>query len=99
MSTPDPPPVRTDRLGGEGPVRVTARAPRAAGGDGGPPSFLRAGEFLVLLATVLAVLIAAAVADDLDAGRAWTLVTVLAAAYIVSRGLAKLGRQQDDRDV
>jgi hypothetical protein len=99
MSTPEPPPVRTDRLGGEGPVRVTARAPRSATGTGGAPSFLRSGEFLVLAASALAVLIAAAVADNLQAGRAWTLVTVLAAAYIVSRGLAKLGRQHDGEDL
>jgi hypothetical protein len=38
-----------------------------------------------------AILIAAAVSDSLGDVRAWTLVTVVAAAYIVSRGLAKAG--------
>ena len=44
----------------------------------------------------LAVLIAAAVADDFGAGAAWTLVTVLGAAYILSRGLAKYERPAED---
>ncbi len=34
-------------------------------------------------------LIAAAVAENFGSGAAWTLVSVLAAAYILSRGLAK----------
>lgn len=29
--------------------------------------------------------------DSLDAARIWTLVTVLASAYMISRGLAKAG--------
>jgi ABC-type uncharacterized transport system permease subunit len=37
------------------------------------------------------------VADDFGAGAAWTLVTVLASAYILSRGLAKYERDGDDR--
>jgi hypothetical protein len=87
------------RLGGDGPVRISARSgqsPDRGGRGGGIPSFLRGSEFLVLVAAVLAVLIATAFADNLDAGRAWTLVTVLASAYILSRGIAKLGRHSDE---
>lgn len=91
--------TRGERLGGEGPVRVTARSPQVGRRSGGGPGFLRAGEFLVLVAVALGVLIAAAIADDFGAARAWTLVTVLGAAYIVSRGLAKLGRGRDDEDL
>jgi len=40
---------------------------------------------------IAAILIAAAVSDSLGDVRAWTLVTVVAAAYIISRGLAKAG--------
>jgi hypothetical protein len=40
---------------------------------------------------IAAILVAAAVSDSLGDVRAWTLVTVVAAAYIVSRGLAKAG--------
>jgi hypothetical protein len=78
------------RLGGEGPVRVTARRPTTEGR--GTPDLLRATELIVLVALTLAVLIAAAFAGNFGAARAWTLVTVLGAAYILSRGLARLGR-------
>ena len=75
-------------------IRVS---PRGGGGGtspatrGGPnlPDLGVRSELLVLAAAVLAVLIAAAVADGFGAERAWTLVTVLAAAYILSRGLAR----------
>ena len=54
--------------------------------------FYLTSEFLATLAAIAAVLIAAAIADSFDAHRAWTLVTILAAAYVVSRGLSKIGR-------
>jgi hypothetical protein len=38
-----------------------------------------------------AILIATAVSDSLGDVRAWTLVAGVAAAYIISRGLAKAG--------
>ena len=44
---------------------------------------------MLLLAGVL--LIAAAASDSFDDNRAWTLVTVIGAAYILSRGIAKSG--------
>jgi hypothetical protein len=40
---------------------------------------------------IAAILIASAVSDSLDDVRAWTLVAGVAAAYIISRGLAKAG--------
>lgn len=46
-------------------------------------------ELVVLALTALAVLIAAAVADNFESASAWTLVTVLAVAYMLSRGFAK----------
>jgi hypothetical protein len=48
-------------------------------------------EFWAMVALILAVLIAAAISDSLDDVRAWTLVTVIGAAYILSRGFAKMG--------
>jgi hypothetical protein len=36
-------------------------------------------------------LIAAAASDSFDDNRAWTLVTIVVAAYILSRGVAKAG--------
>jgi len=58
----------------------------------GEKPFFLTSEFLTLLATIAAVVIAAAVADGFGAERAWTLVTVLAAAYMISRGLSKVAR-------
>jgi hypothetical protein len=48
-------------------------------------------EFWAMIVAIAALLIASAVSDAFDAVRAWTLVTVVAAAYIVSRGIAKAG--------
>jgi hypothetical protein len=66
--------------------------------------FFLTSEFIVWLITVIAVLIAAAVtkrgtggADVLDAGLAWTLVTVIGFAYIISRGISKAGTKYRDR--
>ena len=48
-------------------------------------------EFWAMLVLIAAVLIAAAVSDSLNDVRAWTLVTIIGAAYILSRGFAKMG--------
>jgi hypothetical protein len=48
-------------------------------------------EFWAMVAANAAILIAAAVSDSLDAGRAWTLVAAVTIGYMVSRGLAKSG--------
>ena len=40
---------------------------------------------------MLLLIISAAASDSFDDNRAWTLVTVVGAAYILSRGLAKSG--------
>ena len=55
-------------------------------------------EFWAMLGVIIATLIAAAVADNFDAPRAWTIVGFIAAAYIVSRGLAKVGTAHRDPD-
>lgn len=61
------------------------------------PSF-KTTELLTMLGIVAAILIAAASADNFDAPRAWTLVAVVASAYMVSRGLAKSGSRHVDTD-
>ena len=79
-----------ERLGGDAPVRFSARPatngaePPARPGKG-LPGFAVSIELVVFAAGVIAVLVAAAVDDGFGAERAWTLVTVLAAAFIVSR--------------
>jgi len=48
-------------------------------------------EFWTLLLLSALIFLAAAVSDSFDDNRAWTLVTIIGAAYILSRGLAKSG--------
>jgi hypothetical protein len=48
-------------------------------------------ELAVAVLTALAVLIASAIADDLDAHTAWQLVSYIAIGYMIARGLAKSG--------
>ena len=55
-------------------------------------------EFWAMVGVIVATLIAAAVADNFDAPRAWVIVGIVAAAYIVSRGLAKAGTAHRDVD-
>ena len=63
--------------------------------------FFKTSEFMVWLLTVVAILIAAAVtggddraADAFGASHAWTLVTALSFAYIISRGISKAGTKR-----
>jgi hypothetical protein len=51
-----------------------------------------------MIGVVAAILIASATADNFDAPRAWTLVAVVASAYMVARGLAKSGSRHVDND-
>jgi hypothetical protein len=53
--------------------------------------FFLTSEFLTLVVAVVGVLVAAAIVDDFEARWAWTLVTALCAAYMLSRGIAKAG--------
>ena len=80
-------------------IRVSPRSPSDAHGvtrsTGGPVSG-GAGralpvttELVIFAAVAVAILIAAAVAENFASPTAWAMVTVLAAAYILSRGLAK----------
>ena len=55
-------------------------------------------EFAAMVVLIAAILIASAVSDSLDDIRAWTLVTVIGAAYILSRGIAKAGTGHALRD-
>jgi hypothetical protein len=55
-------------------------------------------EFWAMVGVIVVTLIAAAVADNFDAPRAWVIVGFVASAYIVSRGLAKAGSAHRDAD-
>jgi hypothetical protein len=51
-----------------------------------------------MLGVIGATLVAAVVADNFEAPRAWLIVGVVATGYIVSRGLAKAGNARSDAD-
>jgi hypothetical protein len=56
-------------------------------------------EFVLALAAIVAILIATYVADaDLGANEGWRYMSWVAAAYIVSRGLAKAGVREPSGD-
>jgi hypothetical protein len=56
---------------------------------------LKTTEFMLAIAAIVAILIATYVADaDLDANDGWKYMSWVAVAYIVSRGLAKLGTRE-----
>ena len=52
---------------------------------------LKTTEFYAMAGVIVAIFAAAAYSDSLGDVRAWTLVAGVAAAYIISRGLAKAG--------
>ena len=80
---------RHERLGGDAPVRFSARPAATNGATQSRHShrwgFARSPEFVVFAVGVAAVLAAAAIDSAFGAERAWTLATVLAAAFILSR--------------
>jgi hypothetical protein len=82
----------------QGSVRVGGGEGQSHGGGGrgrgmSKPFFLMS-EFLTLVALIIALLVAAALDDDLGATIIWPLITLLGFGYIISRGLAK----RDARD-
>jgi hypothetical protein len=77
----------SERLGGAAPIRISARE-HVNGGEperGGLHGLTLSAELLVFVVGVVALLIVAAVDSGVGAERAWTLITVLAAAYILRR--------------
>lgn len=53
-------------------------------------------EFWAMVAVIAAVLVAAQQLDHFTGQEAWTLVSVVAVGYMVSRGLAKAGSGHRD---
>ena len=81
---------------GPGSCRKAENDPAA--GDGKHPR--RACEFLMMLIFVVGVIVAAyaSSADALSREDGWRFASFVAAAYIVSRGLAKLGTREPYTD-
>ena len=60
---------------------------------------LKTSEFMLAIAMIVALVIAVYVGDaDLDAADGWRYASWVAAAYIVSRGLAKAGTREPYTD-
>jgi hypothetical protein len=55
-------------------------------------------EFWAMLGAIVAILIAGAVDEGLGARNAWLYVAIVAAAYMISRGLAKSGSSEPRTD-
>ncbi len=92
----DPIRVTAGRSGTTGGSETTPGRSATSGGQGTRrPALPVPTEAIVLVATILAILIAAAVADSFTSPVAWGFVTILAAAYILSRGLVKRGMGDD----
>ena len=77
--------------------RTRTSTPRVVSHDETKSSF-KTSELMTMIGIVVAILIASAAADNFDAPRAWTLVAVVASAYMVARGLAKSGSRHVDKD-
>jgi uncharacterized membrane protein YkvA (DUF1232 family) len=76
--------------------RIEAPRTTVTGREETKASFLTT-EFWAMVGVIVAVLVAAWQADNLDAPRAWTLVAAVAIGYMVSRGLAKSGSDHRER--
>jgi hypothetical protein len=100
------------RLGGDD-MATTERQTRSHDGPGVADQFFGYGhrpwaetkpffmtsEFLTWLVVGIGVLVAAWQTDNLEAPRAWMLVTGLTAAYILSRGIAKAGTRDPNPEL
>jgi hypothetical protein len=76
---------------------VTSARPTRVTRDETKPSFLTT-EFYAMIAGIVAVLVAAQQADNLDAPLASTLAAAIAIGYILSRGIAKAGSAYREHD-
>ena len=86
MTTSD----RRTRSDGPG-TRIEEAGEQATGAHDETRWALLTTEFWAMLILAGVLLLAAATSDSFDDNRAWTLVTIVGAAYILSRGLAKCG--------
>ena len=56
-------------------------------------------EFWAYVAAVVTILIAGLASDEFDATRVWLFVTILTAAYVLSRGVAKSGTGREQTGI
>jgi hypothetical protein len=56
--------------------------------------FFKTSEFAVWFVTIVGILIAGAISENLFSNLVWILITATSFAYIVSRGIAKAGAKR-----
>lgn len=56
--------------------------------------FFKTSEFAVWFVTIIGLLIAGAISENLFSNLVWILITATSFAYIVSRGIAKAGAKR-----
>ena len=83
--------IETDRPRTEASLRTPARDRDTMRSVDETKLSFKTTEFYAMVGVIVAILAAAAYSDSLGDVRAWTLVAGVAAAYIISRGLAKAG--------
>jgi hypothetical protein len=88
--------MTTHGLGGEARARPARAAARGRADSTETRPALQTTELIAYAAVTIAVLAAAAIADNLGARQAWLYVTILTVGYMVSRGLAKSGSYERD---
>ena len=70
--------------------------PRQRGSETKP--FFLTSEFVTATGVIAAIAIAMSQLDNFNANRGWLLITIIAAAYILSRGIAKAGSRSPSED-
>ncbi len=85
-------------------VNTTSRSQGQQGGRTRPPQLstetrpsIRTSEFIVFVVTSLLLIIAAYTDEAFNVEHGWTLVTILAVGYMLSRGIAKAGTREPYR--
>jgi hypothetical protein len=56
--------------------------------------FFKTSEFVIWFVTIVGILIAGAISENLFSNLVWILITATSFAYIVSRGIAKAGAKR-----
>ena len=91
--------VRVSRSGGGYGSRTQRPQPLFDSNRGSETKpFFLTSEFLTTAGIIAALAIAMSQLDNFDANRGWLLITAIAAAYVLSRGIAKAGTRSESDD-
>jgi hypothetical protein len=91
-------PAAARQRGAAGAWRTRWAAPPRSQYSSETKPFFLTSEFLVFLLFLMGLGIATATEESIDPQRFWNLATVITAAYMLSRGIAKSGSRSRARD-